>query len=293
MVNEQNGSSIEYAWRQQRIWSKTADSLKKRIDQGRVTALWLGIAAAGLAVTAAQVGTDADVGRWFAFASGLAAALVPFSQRRASTEHIRAWTSARSVSEGLKTEVFTYLALGSGYGGESAGVKLADEANLIVAGAGPLQQHTVGIDPDEKQIPEVQDVDSYIDKRVNGQIEWYRGKAVGYKRRASRLHGLGNALAALAAAFGVAAGIFGISALAAWIPFLTTVGTALVAFIAASRYDRMIIEYSRTEQQLRYLRDGRLGKNMGDDSFIEACESVVSVENQAWMSRWNDPHKGE
>jgi hypothetical protein len=293
MVDEQNGSSLEYAWRQQRIWSLTAGSLKKQIDQGRKMALWLGIVAAGLAVVVVQLGTQSDVGRWVALASGLAASMVPFSQRRAGAERVRAWTRARSVSEGLKTEIYTYLAHGSGYHGKNAGQRLGDEARHLVDGVGTLLRYAAEFSPDDKQVPDVHDIDSYVDNRVNAQVGWYHDKAIHYERRARMLRWFGNVLAATAAAFGLISGVFGNTGLIAWVPFLTTVGTSLVAYIAAARYDHMIVEYLRTEQRLEYLRDTRIGNKISDDSFVDACESAISIENQAWMSRWNDPDKGE
>jgi hypothetical protein len=293
MVDEQDGTSLEYAWRQQRVWSLTAGSLKDRIDQGRKLALWLGIAAAGLAVLAVQFGAESIAGRWLALAAGLLAAMVPFSQLRIGTEQIRVWTRARSVSEGLKTEIYTYLAHGSEYHGENADQRLGDETRDMVVGVGDLLRYAAGFSPDDRQVPDVYDIDSYIDERVNKQIRWYHSKAVGYERLARQLRGIGNALAALAAAFGVVSGVFGDTRLVAWVPFLTTVGTSLVAYIAASRYDHMIVEYLRTEQRLEHLRDTRVGDMTSDDSFIDACEAAISTENQAWMSRWNDPDKGK
>jgi hypothetical protein len=88
MAGEHNGTNLEYAWRQQRIWSLTADTLKKRIDRGRNTALVLGVIAAGLAVIAVQIGVDAAAGRWVALTSGLAAAMVPFSQFGVAPERV-------------------------------------------------------------------------------------------------------------------------------------------------------------------------------------------------------------
>ena len=293
MVDERDGTSLEYAWRQQRIWSLTSNGLKKQIDQSRKLALWLGIAAAGLAVAAVQIGAGSNLARWFALASGLLAATVPFSQLGVGTERVRVWTRARSVSEGLTTEIYTYLAHGSGYQGEGADQRLGDETRYMVASVGDLLRYAAGFSPDDKQVPDVHDIDSYIDQRVNKEIRWYHNKAVGYERRARQLRGIGNALAALAAALGVVSGVFGDTKLVAWVPFLTTMGTSLVAYIAASRYDHMIVEYLRTEQRLEHLRDTRVGNMMSDDSFIGACESAISTENQAWMSRWNNPGKGE
>jgi hypothetical protein len=293
MVDEQNVTSLEYAWRQQGIWSETANRLKKKIGQGRVAALLLGIVAAGLAVIAVQIRADSDVGRWVALASGLAAAMVPFVQRNVGVEQIRVWTRARSVSEGLKTEIYTYLASGSGNQGDDADQHLGDGARDLVVGVGDMLRYSAEISPGDTQAPDIHDIDSYIAKRIDGQIKWYHGKAVHYERRVRLLRGIANVLAALAAALGVISGAFGNTSLIAWVPFLTTVGTSLIAYIAAARYDHMIVEYLRTEQRLEHLRDTRVGKQMSDSSFIDACEAAISVENQAWMSRWNTPAKGK
>jgi hypothetical protein len=189
----------------------------------------------------------------------------------------------------LKTEIYTYLVQGSKYHGEDADEHLGDEVRNMVAGVGDLLRYAAL--PDDRQVPEVHDIESYIGDRVYDQIDWYHRKAIGYERRVKRLRWLGNALAVVASALGVASGAFGDSRLIAWVPFLTTAGTSLVAYIAASRYDHMIVEYLRTEQRLEHLRDTRIVKNMTDDSFVDACESAISIENQAWMSRWNDSSK--
>src|SRR5207244_11217370 len=47
-------SNLTYAWNQQRIWSQTANRLKRGINTARRAALVLGIAAAVLAVAAVQ-----------------------------------------------------------------------------------------------------------------------------------------------------------------------------------------------------------------------------------------------
>ena len=281
--------NLDYAWRQQRIWSKTADRLKTRIERGRTTALLLGIIAAGLGVVAVQVGTKYPAGRWFSFAAGVSAALVPFAYRLSSTEHVRAWTRARSASEALKSEVYTFLGCTPDRRNDDANRHLGNKARSIVAGVGDLRQHEAEHVPADKSLPDVQDIDTYVDARVNGQIAWYRERSRDYIRTAGRLRRIGNGLAAAAAVLGVAAGTLDQVALAAWVPFLTTVGSSLAAHIAASRYDHMIIGYLRTEQQLEHLRDTRSQADITDSAFIEVCESVISIENQAWMSRWQTP----
>lgn len=288
MVDEQTNRSLDYAWKQQRVWSQTADKLKMGIGRGRTAALWLGIIAALLAVVAVQLGTDSAGARWFGLAAGIAAAMVPFAQRQATTKRISAWTRARSVSEGLKTAVYEYLAGAPPYGGDDRDRQLGDEARTIVAAVGDLERETIGISPDAKQPRPVHDVDTYVAERVDEQIGWYTRKAAHYNTVASRLRLVGDGLAAIAAVLGVAAAALDQSSLAAWVPFVTTVGSSLLAHVAASRYDHMIIEYSRTAQQLEHLRDARADDGMSNGDFINACEAVISVENQGWMTRWTE-----
>ena len=76
--------------------------------------------------------------------------------------------------------------------------------------------------------------------------------------------------------------------MAAWVPVTTTASAAIVAHIAASRYDQLIIEYLRTADRLRYLRDTERSR-LTPAAFVDACEDTISVENQAWMARWNTP----
>jgi len=50
------------------------------------------------------------------------------------------------------------------------------------------------------------------------------------------------------------------------------------------------MEFLRTAQRLAELRDTFL-RTPGSDpaAFIDDCEDAISVENQAWMARWNQP----
>src|SRR6266436_2277345 len=107
----QPSDNLRFAWSQQRLWSETASRLRHGIDRARTTALALGIGAAVLAVLAAQTaGLRSWLGRVLGFAAAAAAGLAPLVVRRAATDQVRTWTRARSASEGLKTEVYSYLA---------------------------------------------------------------------------------------------------------------------------------------------------------------------------------------
>lgn len=78
----------------------------------------------------------------------------------------------------------------------------------------------------------------------------------------------------------------GLSPLAAWAPVATTAATTVAAHIAAARYDHLVIEYLRTAQQLEHLRDTYRDAPGDPAAFVDACENVISVENQGWMTRW-------
>jgi hypothetical protein len=235
------------------MWSETANHLRKGIDQARIVALTLGIVAAGFAVLATQVDSE-SLGRWIALAAGAAAALVPFVQRRAGTDRVRDWTRARSASEGLKTEIYGFLAHGSAYTDDDRELRLGEKTWEIVEAVADLQRSTAGVEVGEEPAPVIQDLDGYIAQRVDDQIGYYRDTAFRYDTRATWLRRIGDGLAAAAAILAVAAATFGNDRLAAWVPFVTTAGTSLVAYVAAARYDHLIIEYLRTALRLEHLR---------------------------------------
>lgn len=288
MTAERSGSNLIYAWRQHRIWSDAATRLKRRIDRARKAALVLGIAAGILAVAAVQVaGASPLAGRTLALVAGVSAGTAPILQRRAGTRQVAEWTRARSASEGLKTEVYEYLAGGSAYTGVGRDQELGFRSRAIVEAVSDLLSHTLGIEPDQQSLPEVSGIDSYIVQRVNEQIDsYYRPRAERYRRAASRLRFAGEALGAVAVVLGAAAAAFGARRIADWVPVVTTVAASLTAYIAASRYDHQIVEFLRTAQQLEHLRDTRLEAGMSDSSFVDSCENVISVENQGWMTHW-------
>ena len=288
----QQSSQLTWAWAQQRIWTQAASRLKQRIDRARLAALLLGIATAVLAVAAQQAGgVSKPAGQALAAAAAITAGLATIIPRGVSTGQIRAWTRARSASEGLKTEIYSYLGGGTSYTGHDRDQRLGASTGGIVEAAGDLLRHTLGIEPDGKQIPAVHDTGSYIDLRVNDQIHgYYDTKAAVYDRRARRLRAAGDLLGATAVVLAALAAAFGAGALAAWVPVVTTIATSVAAYIAAARYDHQVIEFLRTSQRLQRLcREFRDNPAQDPAAFIDACEAAISVENQAWMARWDTP----
>jgi hypothetical protein len=293
MDTSQQSRQLAEAWAQQRIWSQAANRLKQRIDQARLTALLLGIATAGLAVAAGQAGGLSGLpGRVLSAAAAITAGLATLVQRRAGTGQIRDWTRARSASEGLKTEIYSYLGGGTAYTGPGhRDQRLGAETRSITEAVADLQRHTLGITPDAKPIPAVRDTGSYIAERVDEQISnYYTPKAGLYDQRVRRLRTAGGLLGVTAVVLAALAAAFQIGGLAAWVPVITTIATSVAAYIAAARYDHMVIEYLRTAQRLQHLRQEHFDNPASDPAaFIDACEGAISVENQGWMARWNPP----
>lgn len=294
MGTVKESTQLTWAWAQQRIWSLTANRLKRRIDQARLAILALGIATAVLAVAAHQVGgLSVLAGQVLSAAAAVTAGAATLVQRRVSTGQIRDWTRARSASEGLKTEIYSYCGGASAYTGSDPDQRLGEKTSGIVEAVGDLQRHTLGIVPDTKPILLVHDVDSYIALRVDDQIDkYYKKKAALYDKQVRRLRKAGDVLGVTALVLAAVAAAFKVDSLNAWVPVVTTIGTSVAAYIAAARYDHMVIEFLRTAQRLESLCRERHDKPDGDPAaFIDACEAAISVENQGWMARWDAPEQ--
>jgi hypothetical protein len=286
-------SPLEDAWAAQRVWSQTANRLKTRIDQARATALALGVATAILAVAADQISNaSSTASRWAAGAAVLTAGLATLVQRRVSTEQVKAWTRARSASEGLKTEVYSYLAGGTAYTGANRDQRLAEETRRILSDVDDLRRFTLGVSPDDKQPLPVHDVASYLQHRVTGsQVDgFYLPKAARYEKRVRIFRAAGTLLGGLAVVLAALATATGVGGFSAWVPVVTTVATSLAAFVAAARYDHLVIEYLRTADRLTYLRDRhRRAPTLSGPQLVDACEDAISIENKGWMARWSQP----
>ena len=284
---------LDDAWGAQRLWSQTANRLKTRIDQARATALALGVATAVLAVAADQFSeASATAGSWTAGAAALTAGLATLVQRRVSTEQVKTWTRARSASEGLKTEVYSYLAGGTAYTGADREQRLAEETRRILTDVDDLRRLTLRVSPDDKQPLPVHDVASYLQHRVTAsQIDgFYLPKAALYENRVQRLRNAGTLLGVLAVVLAALATATGVGGFAAWVPVVTTIATSLAAFVAAARYDHLVIEYLRTADQLTYLRDQHYrAPRLSGPLLVDACEDAISIENKGWMARWHQP----
>jgi SMODS and SLOG-associating 2TM effector domain 1/Protein of unknown function (DUF4231) len=280
-------SVLEKAWRRQSVWSQVAGRLKRTVRRTRAILLALTIGSAVLAALAVVVGLDSSGGRALAFAGALTIGLTAVIRPKASPRVIRDWTRARSASEAIKSEAFLYLTRVGPYAAANRDDTLDDTITAFEREVDDLLRHADGLEPTDRPPPGVHDVDSYVSERVTQQIaSYYRPQATVQQRRLTRVRWAATALALAGAALAAAAGTWEADSIAVWVPVVTTLTAAVVAHAAAERYEYLWVEYLRTAVELERLRDRRArGREADDEAFIKACEHVISVQNEGWMTK--------
>jgi SMODS and SLOG-associating 2TM effector domain 1/Protein of unknown function (DUF4231) len=286
-------SVAEWVWRQQSIWSQTANRLKRDLTRSRAVALALTIAGAVLATLGSQVATvSTPAGKALLWAAAVAIGFVPVIRPRFGRQAVEVWARARSASESMKEQIYTYLAAVSPYRDADRDQQLRERADATLAAVDDLLPRIVGIEPASRSLPAVHDVGSYVATRVTGQIHgYYRAQAGQLRDRLRWLRGAELVLAVAAVILSATAGSLGVEGAAAWVPVITTISAALAAHVAAARYEFLLVEYTRTAAQLQRLRDRRhpVGEPeqvaSADDTFVAECERVISAQNEAWMAK--------
>jgi len=284
--------AVEWAWRRQSVWSQTASKLK--IGASRVWGLRLGltVTAAAVALAASQIkGASLAGSVTLSALAAVALAAVGLLRARQNVEQARQWTRARSVSEAIKTEVYTFLAEHSAGADAAKERRLEAEIQRLEHDAGDLLRYTEGVEAKQRSLPAVHDLASYLDVRVRQlQLEsYYEPKAHELRRRLRRIKGFEVTLALVAAALAAVAAVA--PTVAAWAAVATTAGGATAAYVAAQRYEFLWIEYIRTASELRRLLERRTapsGRRLTDRQLVDECEQVISVQNQAWMAKWGE-----
>jgi hypothetical protein len=283
-------TSLITLWQRQNVWSKAANGLKHDIGRARLWALRFAVAGAVASTASAQFG------RWnstLAWSLGVLAALLlglsPVVGGRATSQMTRDWTRVRSVSEALKTQIYSYLAGVAPYRGADRRQALQNNVEQIVADQPDLTRYIAGIEPDNRELPAVQDVPSFITGRLNSQIDgYYRPKAAEFRQRLRNLRVVEFVLSLFAAALAAVTGFFPEGGLSAWVAVLTTIGAAITAHAAAQRYEYQQVEFTRTVNQLEDLRTRyEIGPRdeRADDELVAQCEQVISIQNDGWMTK--------
>jgi hypothetical protein len=283
------GTVVGDVWLQQRAWSRAADRAKSEVGRYRVTSLLLVVLASGLGAAAPVVAQASDTaGRVCGLVAGISLGLIPIVRHRLDRPTYERWSRARSISEALKAEVYTYLAGAGMYRGTAADLTLQTHAEEIAAKGDDLVTWIAESDLTRRPIPAVTDVATYVAVRVESQIHDYylrRGRLMAHRARLVRRVQAMLAIAAVVLGVIASAGLTGV---APWIGVIGTVSGAVIAHSAAARYSFLELEYYRTAEQLnriikRYRRSPHTGSEL-DDWLVAECERVISFQNEAWMA---------
>jgi biopolymer transport protein ExbB/TolQ len=298
-------------WRRRIAWSRAADKLKTRITYARVAALVLSAAGAVAEMIAATF--LSDVPHWRTGFAGLGAVLLGsatyVTARLLTVDAIRAWTRARSVSEAIKAEIYTFCAQANPYTSTDAFDVLLEKTNAVQANARDLERYVAAVETGATTPPPVMSQGEYIAKRVQQQINgYYRTTARRYARRLAVFRGaefclglIGTVLGTLATFMSSQEAVHGTSntSVSAWVAVVTTLGAALAAHVAANRYDFLVMSYFGTARRLEDLVNKWLSvpadrKSSGAwTEFVSACENAISVENESWLAKWMEKDPSE
>jgi conflict system pore-forming effector with SLATT domain/uncharacterized protein DUF4231 len=285
--------AVTDAWRDQREWSHAASRLKKRIVFWRSAALGFAVSGAVLTTLATQVSLTSSLGRVVSGIAALALAVVPVIRvSKLGKDRIEGWNRARSVSEAVKAEIYLYLTRTPPYDREDRDDELLRQTDGIIGQVDDLAGATIGRPDTDIPPPDVHDVASYVQWRVQPQIDdYYRPQAGKQKKRLSLFRGVEFTLSVLAAVLGAIAATAHSNRIGVWVAVVTTVGAAITAHIAAARYEHLVISYLSTARQLRSLLrrwEGRSDKNpTAAGMLVRECEDVISRENESWMAAWS------
>ena len=291
---------VDDTWRQQKEWSITAGKLKSEIELWRKRVLLLSIGGAIFATLSTQV-PDGYAQQVVAVIAAVLLAIIPVvTPKKLSPQKTKNWTVARSVSEGLKEELYLYLARAEPYA-DADGAKaetLRDRSFEITRKASDLLQHVVRVDASAGAFSNFKSPEEYLKIRVADQIDWYQKKSRLHSDKAAGLRNIEFYLAIVAALLAAVTGVFGgeISdrwpvEIGAWVAVLTTIGATLTSHIAAARYDHIVTSYSATAFQLRHLKmhwppdGGGSIPSVEWSTFVRRCEDAISKENESWLAR--------
>ncbi len=283
-------ASVDWIWQQQNVWSQAANQLKSRISTARRLMLVLTVTVAVLSLASSQlISASRPAGVTLSVLAAVCAVGLGLVASAQGKDRITRWTQARSVSEALKSEAYRYLAGCPPYDGADRAQRLAAEAHRVIGNASELAQVVQPLVPAARPIPDVRDVETYLDLRVRtSQLDnYYRPNARKLDERLRIAKVATVVLSLLAAALGALAAIS--ADLAAWAAVATAAVGAAGSYVAGERWEFLLAEYSRTAQELERLvtlRTAPDGTALGPAELVDRCEEVISVQNQAWIAKW-------
>jgi conflict system pore-forming effector with SLATT domain/uncharacterized protein DUF4231 len=227
-----------------------------------------------------------------ASAGAVALALIPLLSRRfLSLRDTRDWQRARSVSEGIKSEVYKFRACAAPYDVPKPLTVLQRKVREIQDAVKDMRGERMIAGAPTKPAPPQLDSEAYLTSRVEMQItRYYRPKARENAVLAQRFQTMGMVVVVLAAALSTLAAVQSAPSIGPWVAVLMTVAVGLSAYAAANRYDFQSTTFAATARQLEDLADSWRGSDQSAPSkdwseLVRNCEETISAENRGWMAK--------
>jgi SMODS and SLOG-associating 2TM effector domain 1/Protein of unknown function (DUF4231) len=290
-------TTLEETAHRQSVWSNTADVFKGRVESARWVTFVFSALGALLAAIASQL--DDPPRRYLAVAGAVLLAVVGVvTPRFLGAPHIANWVRARAASEALKREAYKYATSVTPYHDplkrdaalNSERERIEHDVDDLLALA--ISSPKAGSAPRDKLSR-----DEYVAGRVRGQIDrFYLPRANANKRIATSLRRIELSLALAAAIITAMAGLagkdlFGIKFdFVALTAVLTTVASAVLAHIEATRCDFLVMTYRAAARRLsaEIADTGAVNALSAEkwSEFVNRCEAIISDENTSWLAKW-------
>lgn len=289
--------ALELVAQRQTEWSATANALKQMLDKTRWTTFGLSIAGALLTTVAAQ--NTGDLRWWLAMAGAAVLATGTFlTSRLMGGSHTADWVRARGASEALKREGYKFAARAKPYDDDATRVDLLNTERGKIEDA-VLDLIDKQVEPKTPGSMPTADIDpgTYVALRITKQCnDFFKPKAEDYRRLAEKLGWAEFALALTATVITAVVGSVDKNSLPGHFDFvalaavLTTIGGAIAAHAAASRYNFLVTSYRATARRLQNeLATATLpfaAPSADWSAFVERCETILADENGAWLAKW-------
>lgn len=280
-------------------WSETASRLKSRLDFVRWIVFVLSISGALAAAIASQIPLVNMHAVLTALGTVFLAAATFASNRLLRDSEVQAWFRARAASEALKREAFRYATQAHPYDSGNTDQTLKSERERIEKNLDDLIEREIAAKREGSAPRAMLTPQQYRDRRLSGEVkEFFRPRALAYRKIAARLKWLEFALALAATIITALAGVidkshfpvadvhFDVAALTA---VLTTISGSILAHVEASRYQHLITSYLATARRLED-EDANFESAKGDakswSDFVNKCEDIIAAENNSWVAKW-------
>jgi hypothetical protein len=303
------------AWRRFAVYDQNAITAQKRFLRSRKWILRLGVAATFLAVLHTVL--SAIETRWVIHVNSLIRYLVIAAPILVSIllagsvkfERGESWVLLRNSAEALKKEIYRYRTRVEIYKGETRGeserreVKLARKLKRIGERLMKTQVNQTGIVPYADRLPPqygaaagddgFSDLDpkGYLKWRLEDQLNWYQGKAMGLDRQLQQLlwliyilGGVGTFLAAVG--------------LEIWIAVTVAIVGALTGFLELMRLETTRTAYNQAAEDLDSVRawwhalpnDEKADEKRHDnfEKLVKYTETVIESEHAGWVQEMRD-----